>query len=99
MPLRFIDPKDVRYGYIFNISIARELYDTPCSQRMGVAFKHDFDRLPNIGFLAIAVDPEDSKRLFQLGQFKPVGTLSIQGEVETLYVRRPREAGDNGPEG
>ncbi len=89
MPLRFAKPADIRHGYVFNISIAKEFFNTPCSQKLGLAFKTDLEALPHAGFLAIAVDPEDSKRLFQLGNFTPAGSLSIQGEDEALYVRKP----------
>ncbi|MFA5040067.1 MAG: hypothetical protein WC464_00335 [Bdellovibrionales bacterium] len=89
LPLRNATPENTRYGYVFNISIAKELFNTPYSQRLGLAFKSDLENLPKLGFLAITVDPDDAQRLCSLGNFVHTGDVLIQGAREALYVRRP----------
>jgi hypothetical protein len=87
LPARFIKPQDVRYGYVFNISVARELFNSPCTKELGFAFRDELENLPLINFLAIGVNPATEK-LFKIGKFVSTGSITMQEESETLYVRR-----------
>jgi hypothetical protein len=87
LPARYIGQQDVRYGFVFNLSVVPELFNSPCTKELGFAFRDDLKNLPHVNFLAIGVNPAYEK-LFKIGKFISTGSISIEGENETLYVRR-----------
>ena len=56
VPQRFVEPENMRYGYIINVSIVRQLRNTICSQRMMRAMQRDGKRFAHVSFLAVTVD-------------------------------------------
>jgi hypothetical protein len=88
MPLRFVEPQDIRYAYAFNVSIVKELYGTSCSHRLMKAFLRDGARLGNVGVMTITV-AEQGEKLSRLLKFTRVGDVTVQGEQESLFVRKP----------
>jgi hypothetical protein len=86
LPLRYVRPENIRYAYVFNISITAKLINTPCSIKLIRALQREGTNWPSINALAIAVAPEGQK-CCQLAHFDQAGTITVQGEVETLFVR------------
>lgn len=84
MPLRFIKPEDITCAYAFNISIVKPLQNTICAQRMIRAYKRDAHK-SGINIAAITVSPEGSK-FSNIGQLRPAGVVTVQGESETLFL-------------
>jgi hypothetical protein len=87
LPLRFA-PESSPYGYVFNVSVIKELINTRCSRRLSLAYLRDFLSRPKTNFLAIGVGAEPEK-LFNIGKFVPAGSISVQGQPEALFVRYP----------
>jgi hypothetical protein len=86
--LRFIELKNIRWAYIFNFSITKELSHTSCSKLLLSTFLSDGALQPNIGALMITVSSEGNN-FAQREHFIPAGEITVQGETETLYVRHP----------
>jgi hypothetical protein len=89
LPARFTKAKNIRYAYVFNISIAKELQNTPLSQKMIRALLKDGKEHPDMGLLMITVSPE-GRRFSELAGFAKAGKITVQGETETLYARKPK---------
>ena len=87
LPLRFVKPNDIRYGYVFNISIVRQLRNTPFSARMIRAFQRDGARFSHVSGMAVTVD-EAGRKFSRIGQFSQLGDITVQGESEGLFVRK-----------
>ncbi len=88
MPLRYVEQKDMRYTYVFNASIAKELRNTHCSRRLVRALQRDNLRLGHAHVLAATV-AEDGQRLSRIAKLASAGDITVQGMRETLYVRKP----------
>ncbi len=86
MPLRFVEPEDARYAYVFNISIIKELIGTPCSRKLALALERE-DR-PHLGAIAVAVGKQGHEFLKRM-RFAAVKDIYVRGEKETLYARLP----------
>lgn len=91
MPHRSVDKKQIKYAYVFNISVIVELLNTRYSQKVIRAFRRDGQGLEHVPMLAIAVASAGIK-FSRVGNFKPAGTFTIQGEQETLFVRDQQNA-------
>ncbi len=89
LPLRFVKPEDVRYGYGFNISIVPQLRSTPFSQRMVRAYRRDAARFPHVATMAVTVD-EAGRKLSRLTGLSHLGEVTVQGEAEGLFARPGR---------
>jgi hypothetical protein len=89
LPLRFASAKNIRYGYVFNFSIAKELRHSSCSKKLLHSFLSDKAFASDIEALMIAVSPEGRKFAERM-RFVSAGDIKVQGETETLYVRHPR---------
>jgi hypothetical protein len=89
MPLRNAKVEDVRYSYAFNINIIASLRNTVCSYKLIRACQHDLTGpLKQAHVLAVAVDDAGQKFL-QMMKFNPVGAITVDGEEETLFARKP----------
>lgn len=86
VPQRVEAIHDVRYAYVFNISIIEPLRNTVCSRRMIQAFQQDAEALTQAKLMAVTVD-EAGAKFSRLAGFSLVGQLTVQGEKESLYVR------------
>ena len=87
MPLRFIDFRDIRYIYAFNVSIVKELRNTVCSRRIIRAYQKDGELLGNIGAVAVTVD-EPGKKFSRIGGFDHVSDIVVQGETESVFIKK-----------
>ncbi len=87
MPSRFTEPENIRYAYVFDISIISQLLNTPCSKKLALSMKRE-DR-PGLGAISIAVG-EQGHKFLQMAGFASAGDIKVQGEKETLYVRSPK---------
>ncbi len=88
MPLRFVAPEDVRYGYVLNISIVGKLRNTPFSGRMIRAFQREAAQHPDVGLIAVTVD-EAGRKFSRIANFDHHGDITVQTEPEGLFVKRP----------
>jgi len=86
MPLRYVAPEDIRYAYAFNISIIKELKNTSCSRQMIRSYQKDARSLGKAGIAAITVGADGAK-LSSMTDFKKSGTVTVQGESETLFLK------------
>jgi len=87
MPSRFKEPKDIRYAYVFDISIIPQLLNTQCSKKLALSMKRE--DMPGLGAISIAVGAQGHKFL-QMAGFTSAGDITVQGEKETLYVLHPK---------
>jgi len=88
LPQRFIAPEDIRYVYVFNISVITPLRNTVCSRRMIKALQRDGLKYSKAGAMAITVDAA-GKKFSRLASFEHIGDIKVQGEAEALFVRPP----------
>jgi hypothetical protein len=86
MPLRYAPPEDIRYAYAFNVSVIKPLRNTLCSRRMIRAYQKDAKSLGSAGIAAITVGP-DGVKFSKLAQLTDRGTVIVQGEKETLFLK------------
>jgi len=86
LPLRFANPENIRYAYVFNISITKELFNTPCSLQLIHSLQHEAAQRPNVSSIIITVSAE-GRRFAEMLDFVPAGKVTVQGETEDLYVR------------
>jgi hypothetical protein len=91
LPLRYVEAKDIRYGYALNVSIVKPLRNTFCSTRLIRSYQRDALRLKHINAVTITVD-EAGKRISRMSDFTHLGDVTIQGHAESLFVREALEA-------
>lgn len=88
MPLRFANEECIHYAYAFNVSIIKQLRNTKCSSRLVRAYQKDGKAFKHIGAVAVTVD-EPGKKFSRIGGFARVRDISVMGEIESIFVRKP----------
>lgn len=90
LPLRTARKGDkYDHVYILNVSIIKNLRNTPCAVRMLLDLHRDAMAQEQAGLMAITVDEAGSRFSCFVGM-DLVSRIKVQGEMENLYVRLPR---------
>lgn len=88
MPLRFVDFRDIKYAYAFNVSVVKGLRNTVCSRRIIKSYQEDRMRLGKAGVVAITVD-EPGKKFSRLDGFSHIIDVVVQGGAESVFIKKP----------